>query len=610
MLGMQHVHFHYRRSCSTLGVRKGGPVVRTSLAWMIGGDQGEGIDATGDVFGRVLMRQGYHVYGYRHFSSRIKGGHTNYTVRVAAQPVLAPQRDVQVLVALTQETIDRQFPLLAAGAPIVADAQFHPKLPDGSGARLVEIPLTQIARELGTPVVRNMVAVGASAALFGLPLQSFHGYVREKFARKGRDLVAQNEAALERGAAQIADAGLAGRFALPAPSGGPRHLMSGNDALALGAVAAGCRIMAAYPITPASDIMEHLAGLFPELGGAVCQMEDEIAAITLVLGANYAGARAMTATSGPGFSLMQEGIGLASMAEIPAVVVDCQRAGPSTGMPTKMEQSDLMAAVFGGHGEGQRIVLAPGTAKQAFDDGFEAFNLADRYQCPVIVLSDLALAQWLQTVEDLPLGRHAVDRGAIAGEAEVGRAAGEFPRYAVTESGISPRSLPGTPRGQYLATGVEHGPTGKVSEAPENRTAQVEKRQRKLEPLRGREDGVAPYRMDGARIALVCFGSTVGAVDEAVDELREHGVQAGRLQVRQVWPVPEAPLRAALGGVDRVLVVEQNATGELRAVLRLAGLEDARWESLLRWDGALVLPDDVARAARAAVGEEVSPWTP
>ncbi len=573
---------------------------------MIGGDQGEGIDATGDVFGRVLNRLGYYIYGYRHFSSRIKGGHTNFTVRIAQEPVLAPKAKVEVLVALTQETIDRNCGLLAQDAPLLADSQLKPVLPAGCPARLVEMPMTQIAREIGAPVVRNMVAVGASAALFGLPLAAFETYVREKFERKGEGVVGQNLEALQRGRGFVEEARLAGRFALPQPAAGERYLMTGNDSLALGAVAAGCRIMAAYPITPATDIMESLAGLFPRFGGAVCQMEDELAAITLVIGANYAGARAMTATSGPGFSLMQEGIGLASMAEIPAVVVDTQRVGPSTGMPTKNEQSDLMAAVFGGHGEGQRIVLAPGTAAQAFSDGFEAFNLADRYQCPVIVLSDLALAQWLQSVEDLPLDAHVVDRGLLVTQEELDGLTGEFERYSMTEDGISPRALPGMAKGQFLATGVEHAPSGKVSEAPQNRMAQVEKRSRKLEPLRVRPDAIEARHTEDAQVVMVVFGSTVGAVDEAVDALRAEGVRAGRVQVRQVWPIPDVPLAAALSGARSVLVVEQNATGELRQLMRIAGLEDGRYDSLLHFDGTLLGPDAVVAAVQSlTVREEV-----
>ncbi len=575
-----------------------------SLAWKIGGDQGEGIDSTGDVVGTVASRLGYYVYGYKHFSSRIKGGHTHYTVRLGTEPVLAPEPEVHVLVALTQETIDRNVRGLVAGGPVIADQAFKPALPDGAQAQLIEIPLTQIARELGAPVVRNMVAVGASAALLGLPLDAFRSYVEEKFGRKGQETVAQNVRALEQGHRFIESSHVAVRYELPAATPGTRYLMTGNDALALGALGAGCRLMAAYPITPATDIMETLASLFPKYGGAICQMEDELAAITMVIGAGYAGARAMTATSGPGFSLMQEGLGLASVAEIPAVVVDTQRVGPSTGMPTKTEQSDLMAAVFGGHGEGERIVLTPGTATQAFEDGYEAFNLAERYQSPVIILSDLALGQWLQTVERLPYERVQIDRGAIVGAAETQDLEGEFQRYRLTPDGISPRTLPGTPKGQYLATGVEHAQTGKVSEDPANRAAQVQKRRRKLEPLRTREGAILVDAAEGAEVVIVCFGSLIGAVDEAASDLRGRGLKVGRVQVRQAWPFPAQPLRAALQDARKVLFVEQNVTGELRELARLEGLEDDRFASLLKYDGTLLLPQEVVEEVRVLVMKE------
>ncbi len=576
-----------------------------SLAWKIGGDQGEGIDSTGDVVGTVASRLGYYIYGYKHFSSRIKGGHTHYTVRLSAQPVLAPEPEVHVLVALTQETIDRNVAGLVAGGPVIADAAFKPQLPDGANAQLIEIPLTQIARAIGAPVVRNMVTVGASAALLGLPLEAFAKYVEEKFGRKGAVTVAQNVQALEQGYRFVAEhPDVKTRYALPEATPGKRYLMTGNDTLALGALGAGCRLMAAYPITPATDIMETLAGLFPKYGGAICQMEDELAAVTMVIGAGYAGARAMTATSGPGFSLMQEGIGLASVAEIPAVIVDTQRVGPSTGMPTKTEQSDLMSAVFGGHGEGERIVLTPGTAVQAFEDGYEAFNLAERYQCPVIILSDLGLAQWVQTVENLPYERLTIDRGQIVGAEETAALEAEFLRYRVTEDGISPRTLPGTPKGQYLATGVEHAQTGKVSEDPQNRAAQTEKRRRKLEPLREREGVVLADGVEGAEVAVVCFGSTIGAVDEAVADLRGRGLKVGRVQLRQAWPLPAEQLGRALGDARKVLFVEQNQTGELRGLARLQGLEDERFASLLKYDGTLLLPQEIVEQILTLVLKE------
>jgi 2-oxoglutarate ferredoxin oxidoreductase subunit alpha len=574
------------------------------LCWKIGGEQGEGIDSCGDVLATVASRMGYHVYGYKWFSSRIKGGHTNYKVRIADRPVRSATARLDVLVALDQETITLESADLGPGGLVVADSQFGPKLTAGvDGIRMLEVPLTQIARDAGGVLYRNMAALGATAALMNLPIEAFEDYVAKKFGRKGDSVVAQNRTAL-RVAHQSALAALGGPspLRLPPADGRGRLLLTGNEALALGAVAAGCRVFAGYPITPASSVMESLVEFFPRVGGVVVQAEDEIASITMVAGAAYAGARAMTATSGPGISLMQEGLGLAAAAELPVVVVDCQRSGPSTGMPTKNEQSDILALVYGGHGEAPRIVLCPATHEQAFADAVEAFNLADRFQCPVIIASDLALAEWKATVDeaDLHLDTVRVDRGRIVAEAELrDLAPGAFRRYEITPDGVSPRSLPGMAGGQYLATGSEHAPTGKVSEDPANRVRMMQKRLRKL-------DGVdfPSHTVDGdpgGELALVAFGSTYGAVREATERLNREGVATRHVHVRRVAPFPTDELTTALAGARRVLVVEHNATGQLRTLLVQHGVVGHEVRSLLKFDGTLLIPDEVVDAARAVV---------
>jgi 2-oxoglutarate ferredoxin oxidoreductase subunit alpha len=581
------------------------------LSWKIGGDQGEGIDSTGDVLATVANRLGYHVYGYKYFSSRIKGGHTSYKVRIAARPLRSPSSDCHVLVALNQESINLELPEMVAGGIVIADSQFSPVLPEGDarGLRLAAVPLTAIAKAAGGVLYRNMAAVGATAALLSLPLEAFESYVADKFGRKGAQVVAQNLAALRDAHAQ-AQASLAGgaAFSLPQAAGSTgRVVMTGNDAVALGALAAGCRIMAGYPITPATDVMEALVKWFPRFGGVVVQTEDELAAISLVMGAAYGGARAMTASAGPGISLMQEGLGLAAAAELPVVVVDCQRAGPSTGMPTKTEQSDLLALTFGGHGEAPRIVLTPGTVEEAFADGFEAFNLAERYQTPVIIASDLGLGEWKVSVDpaDLGLDRLTVDRGEIARPEDLATASAEgFARYAVTASGVSPRSLPGQKGGQYLATGVEHGRTGKVSENPENRVVMMQKRLRKLAALAAAGGGVAASGPAGpVDLALVGLGSTVGALEEAARSLAGDGMTVRLVRLRRIAPFPRDDLERALDGARRVLLVEQNATGQVEAFMRLAGMK-APSRSLRKFDGTLLLPEEVTAAATALMFEE------
>ncbi len=567
------------------------------LAWKIGGDQGEGIDSTGDVLATVANRMGYYVYGYKHFSSRIKGGHTNYKVRIATTRVEATTRRTDILVALNQDTIDRNVFELDHGL-LLADSAFGPVLPEGASAYLLTMPLTEIAKDLGTVMMRNMVAVGASAALLQLPVEPFIEYVTDKFQKKGDAIVESNRKAVEIGYQKIIDeySSLL-TYKLGEPTPGDRLVITGNDAIALGAIAGGCRLMCGYPITPATDIMESLAKWFPLVGGAVVQMEDELGSITAVIGAGFAGARAMTSTSGPGISLMQEAMGLASVAEVPAVIVDTQRGGPSTGMPTKQEQSDLFALLNGGHGDALRVVLTPGSVEESFEDAVEAFNLAEQFQTPVIIATDLSLSLWQQSVERSRLNGPAqpIRRGATFSQEDL-LALGEnvFQRYQFSADGISPRSLPGEKNGQYLATGVEHGPNGKVSEDPVNRTRMMDKRLAKLYGVNQVRDG---FKYDGPQnpdLILVGIGSTVGILREAATHI---GAKVGVAWFRTLSPFPVDRVRSVLAPARHVLVVEQNALGQIRQLMAAHGVSNDRFDSFLKYDGVPFLPEEVVTRA-------------
>jgi 2-oxoglutarate ferredoxin oxidoreductase subunit alpha len=536
----------------------------SDLVWRMGGEQGEGVDSSGDLLSTVATRAGYHVYGYRLFSSRIKGGHTTYTVRISTRPRRASAPWVHVLVALDQATIDLEHGQLVEGGLVLADSHFGPQLPpDRPDLRLVSVPLTHLARQAGSLLARNMVALGASSYLLGLSLETFQAYVRRRFESKGEEVVAQNLAALAQGHASAREAlGGPSPLSLPPSFDQGGVVLTGNEAIALGAVAAGCRFFAGYPITPASSILETLVRFLPRYGGVVVQAEDEMAAISMALGASYGGVRAMTATSGPGLSLMQEGLGLASATELPLVVVDCQRAGPSTGMPTKTEQSDLLSLLYGGHGEAPRMVLVPATVEDAFWDTVEAFNLADRLQCPVLLASDLALSEWKCTADPAHLDprRVTVDRGPVVQVEDLASVPpGHFPRYDFTPSGVSPRSLPGMPHGEYLATGNEHNRFGKVTEDPAQRTRMVDKRWDKLKGVDF--PGVRVEGSPDAPWAIVALGSTYGAVQEAREHLQAAGVALRHVHVRRLGPFPTKEVRQALKGVERALVVEHNRTG-------------------------------------------------
>ncbi|HAQ08164.1 MAG TPA: 2-oxoacid:acceptor oxidoreductase subunit alpha, partial [Bacillus bacterium] len=346
------------------------------LSWKVGGQQGEGIESTGEIFSIALNRLGYYLYGYRHFSSRIKGGHTNNKIRVSTTQVRSISDDLDILVAFDQETIDVNYKELHENGVMMADAKFNPKEPEDTQASMYAVPFTDIATELGTSLMKNMVAIGATSAVLDLDIQVFEEVVQEIFGRKGQQVVDKNMEAIKAGYEYMKEQlGDSQTMQLEKADGQKRLFMIGNDAIALGAVSAGCRFMAAYPITPASEIMEYLIKKLPALGGAVIQTEDEIAAATMTIGANYAGVRAITASAGPGLSLKMEAIGLSGITETPLVIVDTQRGGPSTGLPTKQEQSDLMAMIYGTHGEIPEIVMAPSTVQEAFYDTAEAFNL-------------------------------------------------------------------------------------------------------------------------------------------------------------------------------------------------------------------------------------------
>ncbi|MED4968508.1 2-oxoacid:acceptor oxidoreductase subunit alpha [Parageobacillus toebii] len=568
----------------------------SQLSWKVGGQQGEGIESTGEIFSIALNRLGYYLYGYRHFSSRIKGGHTNNKIRVSTTPIRSIADDLDILVAFDQESIDFNFHELRDGGIVIADAKFNPTIPEGQNVTLYAVPFTDIATNLGTSLMKNMVAVGASSAVLGLDINVYQEVVQEIFGRKGQQVVEKNMEAIRAGAQymkeQLGDH--VQTMKLEKADGKKRMFMIGNDALALGALAGGARFMAAYPITPASEIMEYLIKKLPELGGAVIQTEDEIAACTMAIGANYAGVRAFTASAGPGLSLMMESIGLAGMTETPLVIVDTQRGGPSTGLPTKQEQSDLMAMIYGTHGEIPKIVMAPSTVQEAFYDMVEAFNLAEEYQCPVIVLSDLQLSLGKQTVEPLEYDKIEIRRGKLVkDELPPLEKKDNFKRYEVTEDGISPRVIPGTPNGIHHVTGVEHAETGRPSEVAANRNAQMDKRLRKLKHIQFNTPVHKNVKHDEADLLIVGFISTRGAIEEAIDRLEQDGVKVNHAHIRLLHPFPTEEVLPLVESAKKVVVVEQNATGQLANILKMNVGHAEKISSVLKYDGNPFLPNEV-----------------
>ncbi|MBI3980112.1 MAG: 2-oxoacid:acceptor oxidoreductase subunit alpha [Chloroflexi bacterium] len=556
----------------------------------IAGEGGEGVISAGDMFTAGAARAGYHVFTFRTYPAEIKGGHAWYQVRVGSQPVRSIGDGIDILVAFNAEAYHLHADQINPGGVLIYDPEAV--TPSGNGRYTpYPIPLNTIARkELDFARGKNLVVLGAVASLFGLDPGSLEGVIRARLARRA-ELLDKNLASLDAGVQytqqhiQKAD-----RFQLARSDNVRRLVMSGNEAIVAGALTAGCRFYAGYPITPASDIMEMLARDLPRLGGVCLQSEDEIAALAAVVGASYAGRKAMTATSGPGFSLMLELLGLAGMAEIPLVLVDAQRGGPSTGMPTKLEQSDLNQALYGGHGDLPRIVMAPGSVADCYYEIIHAFNLAEEYQSPVIFLSDQSLSHRTESVAwpDVS-GVRPVQRARPAPEQLA-----DFKRYVVTESGVSPMPVPGLDTGTYVAPGLEHDEYGHVSaESPENHFVMTEKRFRKLRLLQKRQGALERYGDDAAEVGIIGWGSTAGVVREAVDRARQEGYRVAAVHPRVLHPLPEQELDAFISSVRTILVPELNYQGQFARYL--ASTFCVRPHQLNKFGGLPFTPGEITR---------------
>lgn len=571
--------------------------MKSQISWKVGGQQGEGIESTGEIFATAMNRKGYFLYGYRHFSSRIKGGHTNNKIRVSTSPVHAISDDLDILIAFDQETIEVNHHEMREDSIIIADSKAKPVKPENCQAQLIDLPFTSTAKELGTALMKNMVAIGATSALMHLDTSTFEDLITNMFTKKGDKVVEMNIQALNQGyqlmKEQLTD--INGDFELQESNEAPHLYMIGNDTIGLGAISAGSRFMAAYPITPASEIMEYMIANLPKVGGTVVQTEDEIAAATMSIGANYAGVRGFTASAGPGLSLMMESIGLSGMTETPFVVINTQRGGPSTGLPTKQEQADLMQMIYGTHGDIPKIVVAPTDAEDAFYLTMEAFNLAEEYQCPVIILSDLQLSLGKQTVKNLDYNRIQIKRGELI-QSDIEREEDDktyFRRYALTGSGISPRPIPGTKGGIHHITGVEHNEEGKTSEAAANRQQQMDKRMRKTKNLLIENPVELTENHEQADILYIGFISSKGAIQEGAQRLNNQNVAVNTLQIRQLHPFPTETIQNAIDKAQKVVIAEHNYQGQLASIIKMNVNIQDKLVNQTKYDGTPFLPYEI-----------------
>ncbi len=559
----------------------------SDLVIRIGGEAGEGVQSTGQLMTQAAARAGYTVLTYYSPPAEIKGGHALYQLRLSNKPLHAQGDVVDILMAFNQEAYDLGHDELRDGGLLIYDSSVYTP-PEEGKREVLPLPLTEIAKgRLRFELGKNVVAVGAMAALFDMPVEPIEKLLHEKFARKGDEVLGKNMAALEAGLAYVRE-NFAERsaYALKAGTFEPETIIvSGNQALGMGAIAAGLRNMYGYPITPATEIMEFLATELPRVGGTVVQAEDELASMNMVIGASYAGHKAMTTTSGPGVSLMVEALGLAAISETPCVLVDVQRSGPSTGMPTKHEQGDLNLAVFGGHGDFRRIVVAPISVRDCFDQIINAFNLSEKYQVPVVFLSDTSLATRIESIRRPDLSKiRVIDRLAYKpngnGDGHSGNGHAvlngheSYRRFEATEDYISPMAIPGTAGGQYVATGLEHTTQGVPSSSPKNHWEMNEKRFRKLD--RAEDDYPEPWRHGdpSAEIGIVTWGSTAGSVAEAIDLAAAKGIKVDGIAPKVLWPMADRQLRQFMETKRVILVPEVNYSGQFAHLLRAHFLRD------------------------------------
>lgn len=584
-----------------------------TLLVRLGGESGiDNAISAGDVLTLSVARSGYHVHTFRTYPAEIKGGPVMFQLRAGVRPLPSLGDKLDVLLAFNEEAWDLHHTALRPDGVLVFDPGEH-DVPQEFKGTAYAIPLDRLSKDLNLRKGKNLIALGALSALFGFDFQQLQATVKDQYGRKRPEFVESNRIALLAGYEWVkenAKEEAPVRLAPPDPTREPELVMSGNQAIVAGALAAGCRFYAGYPITPASDILEEMAKRLPPIGGASLQTEDEIAAIASVVGASIAGVKAMTATSGPGFSLMQEMLGLATMAEVPVVVVNSMRAGPSTGMPTKMEQADLNIALYGGHGEAPRIVLAARSVEDSFYQAMHAFYLSETFQMPVILLTDQSLSHRTSTLPMPDPGRvPVVDRLRPAPEE-----AADYQRYRLTDSGVSPMGVPGFDATPFTATGLEHDEYGAPNYTPAMHTAQLDKRglkfERAAEALCGLEYplGCHAYGLPEAEaeVGVLAWGSTAGVVREAVEEMAAEGYPVAALVPAVINPLPEERILEFASNLKAVVVPEVNRIGQFAAWVKAN--TELHLISLTKYGGLPFTPAEIrAKVMEFLVAEPKKP---
>ena len=540
----------------------------------IGGAAGQGVATPGDIFAKIFSRRGLHLNAYNAYQSIIRGGHTFLTIRTGPEKVSNMGDRVDLLIPLNQDAMDRHLGLLHSGAACIYNADTIRPGIAAEGTALCPLPVSELADITRNKIAQNTLAVGAGLNMMGIGFQALEEVLTEQFKKKGAAMVAENVEIARTGydyaAAKFKP------FAWPLPMTNNRYaVLSGNIAMAMGGAAAGVKFYCAYPMSPSTGVLHWMAAHARKANIMVRQVEDEIGVVNMAIGASHAGVRSMCATSGGGFALMSEGLGLSAMMETPVVVIDCQRAGPSTGVPTKTEQGDLWQMLGAGFGDYPRAIAAPLDIGDCFKIIPEMFNIADRYQCPGIVLCDLLLSEGRLSVDPKDLDfAPVVDRGELITEAPMTGTNGDgvYKRYKITESGISPRAVPGIPGYTHTAASDEHDEDGVlISDEftnPTKRRAMMEKRMRKVVGIEAAVPHPELWGPHDAEVTLIGWGSTKGVIEEACEILNEQGISANQLQIRWLVPLHGDAILDILKGARHTIIVENNYSGQFARYLR------------------------------------------
>ena len=551
------------------------------LTFAIVGSGGDGVITVGDMMAQAGASEGLHVMKVEAYGPQIRGGESSCTVRLSADPILAQGDLVQVLVVFNWADFARFRGEIICGENAVILYEATDETPRDQidlgpveEVKWVPVPFIELAKEAaGTTLAKNIVTLGLLGELFSLPMGAMERAIKGKFSKKKEAVLEANIKGFNAGiehASMIEDAATGMR--LQYTPGEPMLLMSGNELCAVAALHAGCRFFAGYPITPSSEVLHLLSEWMPKVGGYLVQTEDELSAIGAVIGGSFSGVKSMTATSGPGLALMTEMLGLASMAEIPAVIIDVQRGGPSTGLPTKSEQSDLWQALWGSHGDAPRVVLAPADVEDCFHATVAAFNIAEEAQMPVIVLSDQFIAQRSETLSMLTLDHEVIGRQVpSAGDLR------EYKRYKDTKSGISPMSWPGMKGGEYQTNGLEHEEDGSPSSMYLVHEKMNAKRYRKLRAVRAKYSFFRRYGAEKADVGIICWGSSKGPVKEAVQNATARGERVSAFVPQLLYPFPYHEFNEYLKTVDNVVVIELSYSAQFYKYLQtFLNLPEAR----------------------------------